>query len=1166
MKRIFFIIMAVLFMGILPGTKVWATDQGSISVKYVDANGKEESHECTVLTTVLISSKPEGLSGGWYVVDGNITYSKDLHFGTNQDNSNDVNLILVDNSILNAPRINYIEQGTFTVYGQSGGTGKIVSNCSNNHGINCNGNLTINGGVIEATSTSNLGICCSGNFIMNSGKVTAIGKTNGIQADGDGSERTATIKLRSSSDYLIAYGKGDNAIAGFNPITVGTDLAIRAGESDSAAGRVQSIGAEEYVEIRKPVASITDGNNTTNYASVQDAIKAASDTDTVKLIADVTTSKTITVTGTGTKTLDLNGYGIRYTGTTTGSVIKIGDTGQNSGNLTLKDSNSTRKHYITLTNGRGTAVSDTMSDGAIEVTGGYITGGYDDSGNGGAGINVNGSTFTMKAGTIIGNVITTDGGNGAGVNTSGASTFTMEGGKIAYNTGAGNSGGVYIGGPSTGDAVGTFTMKGGSIEHNSSTNRGGGGSGGGVFVIGKFTMNNGTISGNEAVCGGGVAIASSESTFTMTGGTISDNVATDSGGGVFVNNDTHFTMSGGSIKNNSATKEGGGVYVQRTTTNHTTTNHTTTMTLSGPSEINGNHRSDNTESNVYLLNPDGSTNPDTVITIVGELKNKTPIGVKRIKYYTSTPVPGAITSGWDDKMPDDADPAKYFTSEDPKYAIRLKNGEGELAETTDAYTVTFTVLNGKWDDDSTGSKTAKVYKFSDSSESPRLSTYQIPAVGNKPNSGYTTGSWSPALSTLITKDTTFTYTYDKVSAPSPDPGPGPVNPTPDPTPTQTPEPSPEPTQAPEPSPEPTTAPEPTQAPLPTPEPDPANNVDPTKDPSAGKTVETETTNEENGVKTTEQTNTDGSKTTIVEDSNTNTKTVVVENADKSKVTQTTSEDATTGTKTESAKEEKENGDFVEKTVITDSTGATTEKTASQTTNEDKSVTTTEGNKNVDGTSDMLEKTEQTNGDFEQKYYEMDAAGKVTLAETASKTTAADGTVTEKVETKDQTGTKETEVKKDATGKTTDISTKETSLDGKTTEATYEPQGTSVAVSNIKSTDSVLVIPATVKGAEAVFPVTEIGAGALEGQSLESVSIPETITKVDKNAFSGCGITEMDIEGKITKKMFAKNSLKDNGTGKKGKGLTITVDSKKDAKTLKKQLAKAGAKKAKVVVR
>ena len=49
-------------------------------------------------------------------------------------------------------------------------------------------------------------------------------------------------------------------------------------------------------------------------------------------------------------------------------------------------------------------------------------------------------------------------------------------------------------------------------------------------------------------------------------------------------------------------------------------------------------------------------------------------------------------------------------------------------------------------------------------------------------------------------------------------------------------------------------------------------------------------------------------------------------------------------------------------------------------------------------------------------------------------------------------------------------------------------------------------------------------------------------------------------------MFAKNSLKDNGTGKKGKGLTITVDSKKDAKVLKKQLAKAGAKKAKVVVR
>ena len=49
-------------------------------------------------------------------------------------------------------------------------------------------------------------------------------------------------------------------------------------------------------------------------------------------------------------------------------------------------------------------------------------------------------------------------------------------------------------------------------------------------------------------------------------------------------------------------------------------------------------------------------------------------------------------------------------------------------------------------------------------------------------------------------------------------------------------------------------------------------------------------------------------------------------------------------------------------------------------------------------------------------------------------------------------------------------------------------------------------------------------------------------------------------------MLGKNALKGNGTGENCKGLTIIVDSKKDAKALKKQLKKAGAKGAKVVVK
>ena len=48
-------------------------------------------------------------------------------------------------------------------------------------------------------------------------------------------------------------------------------------------------------------------------------------------------------------------------------------------------------------------------------------------------------------------------------------------------------------------------------------------------------------------------------------------------------------------------------------------------------------------------------------------------------------------------------------------------------------------------------------------------------------------------------------------------------------------------------------------------------------------------------------------------------------------------------------------------------------------------------------------------------------------------------------------------------------------------------------------------------------------------------------------------------------MFDKNSLKNNGTGKKGKGLNIAVDSKMGSKALKNSLKMAGVPKGKVKV-
>jgi hypothetical protein len=142
-------------------------------------------------------------------------------------------------------------------------------------------------------------------------------------------------------------------------------------------------------------------------------------------------------------------------------------------------------------------------------------------------VSINGGTFTMNGGTILGNKANASGG---GVQISNEGTFTMNGGEISDNIFSGFGGGVHVEG-------GTFTMSGGKISGNK--NQGSPGSGGGVYVSSSstFIMSGGEISGNTAINGGGVYVGSGSRTF-MLGGTISGNTATgDSpsrGGGVYV--------------------------------------------------------------------------------------------------------------------------------------------------------------------------------------------------------------------------------------------------------------------------------------------------------------------------------------------------------------------------------------------------------------------------------------------------------------------------------------------------------------------------------------------------------------------------------------------------------------------------------------------------------
>ena len=74
-------------------------------------------------------------------------------------------------------------------------------------------------------------------------------------------------------------------------------------------------------------------------------------------------------------------------------------------------------------------------------------------------------------------------------------------------------------------------------------------------------------------------------------------------------------------------------------------------------------------------------------------------------------------------------------------------------------TVTFKVVNGAWNDETTEEKTVTLIGYE--GDTLKLAANQIPAVGNKPGDIYKAGSWdvTPDTETAITADITYTYTY-----------------------------------------------------------------------------------------------------------------------------------------------------------------------------------------------------------------------------------------------------------------------------------------------------------------------------------------------------------------------------------------------------------------------
>ena len=105
---------------------------------------------------------------------------------------------------------------------------------------------------------------------------------------------------------------------------------------------------------------------------------------------------------------------------------------------------------------------------------------------------------------------------------------------------------------------------------------------------------------------------------------------------------------------------------------------------------------------------------------------------------------------------------------DLHYYLNVEGGN----DTPDAweYRLTFKVVNGEWNDGGNADRVAYVpfkdYKTGKDLEYVVVPATRIPAVGEKPNSGYHAGSWdtTPVGNDKVQKDTVFTYTYAQNSS------------------------------------------------------------------------------------------------------------------------------------------------------------------------------------------------------------------------------------------------------------------------------------------------------------------------------------------------------------------------------------------------------------------
>lgn len=250
--------------------------QGERSITYIGADGQTKT--CSEFTE--ISDAPDSLSGGWYAVKGDVRVSTHGLYAADT-----VNLILCDGAELHLEYGLLLNNGAvLNIYGQSGGTGKLTA-------------LGKNGGPAIGLGTNSTG----GAVNIYGGTVTAQA-LHGAQAIGRGvKDQSGTLQ------------------AGTLTVAIANDLSCVKTDFDPVENAEYGNTDGVSVTISAPALPAAECSGR-QYVSLQNAINAAADGDTVTLLHDVTVTETL-YNFDSAYTLDLNGKTI--TGNILSPILRV---------------------------------------------------------------------------------------------------------------------------------------------------------------------------------------------------------------------------------------------------------------------------------------------------------------------------------------------------------------------------------------------------------------------------------------------------------------------------------------------------------------------------------------------------------------------------------------------------------------------------------------------------------------------------------------------------------------------------------------------------------------------------------------------------------------------------------------------------------------------------